>query len=233
MPLLEQTKPPLSRAMREGSMAEHTAAENASFTSALLRGEVNPLGYLHYLLGLRTIYGAIEEVGRPMSDDVLVAAIHDRRLERGAALDADISHWAGYLGSEVSRHSPAATAYAARIGECATDPVRYIAHHYTRYLGDLSGGRAIGRILAREYGTERGFAFYDFPEIPKPKPYKDRYRATLDALPIDEQQRASLVAEVKIAFKHNQSFFTELGGLPDVYRRPISALTPPPSAAAR
>ena len=25
-------------------------------------------------------------------------------------------------------------------------------------------------------------AFYDFPEIPKPKPYKDAYRARLDAL---------------------------------------------------
>ncbi len=88
----------------------------------------------------------------------------------------------------------------------------FVAHHYTRYLGDLSGGQAIGRILARTYELDRpeGVRFYDFPAIPKPKPYKDGYRARLDALPLDEDEKAVVLAEVKATFDLNGALFAEL-----------------------
>jgi hypothetical protein len=73
-----------------------------------------------------------------------------------------------------------------------------VAHHYTRYLGDLSGGQAIGRIIGREFGLDGGVgtAFYSFSEVPKPKLYKDAYRARLDALPLDDVQRARVLARL-------------------------------------
>ena len=87
-----------------------------------------------------------------------------------------------------------------------------MAHHYTRYLGDLSGGQAIGRVLARAYELEQpeGVRFYDFEDIPKPKPYKDAYRARLDALPLGEDDKAAVLAEVKVAFDLNGALFAEL-----------------------
>ncbi len=84
-----------------------------------------------------------------------------------------------------------------------------MAHHYTRYLGDLSGGRGIGKILDRTFDLGgAGLAFYDFPV--RPKPYKDAYRTRLDALAADAGDIDRIVGEVKIAFGLNQAIFDEL-----------------------
>lgn len=203
-------------------MAEHTEAENAGFTSQLLEGKINELGYLHYLEALRTVYGALEKVGRTLLDDPLVSTLHDLRLERAAAIDADLQYWSQRAGAELGNVSAAATAYAERVEAAVDNPLRYVAHHYTRYLGDLSGGLAIGRVLGRTYEVAPdapGLAFYEFTEIEKPKVYKDGYRAALDALPLDADQRDVVVAEVKVAFGHNQALFNELGENLAAYQR--------------
>ena len=94
------------------------------------------------------------------------------------------------------------------------DAPAFTAHHYTRYLGDLSGGQVIGRLLGRTYDLpagSAGLAFYAFGAVPKPKRYKDAYRARLDALPLDAAGRAEVVDEVCRAFEHNQRLLTALG----------------------
>ncbi len=92
-----------------------------------------------------------------------------------------------------------------------------MAHHYTRYLGDLSGGQAIGKILDRTFGLDgAGLSFYEFPM--RPKPYKDAYRARLDGLDLDAEQIDRAVDEVKIAFNLNQALFNELAENLPAYR---------------
>lgn len=195
----------LSVQLREGSRAEHTAAESSSFMARLLAGEINEAGYLAYLVRLRPVYAALESAdwaGHPVAGQVL-----DPALERLAALDADLAFWAPEGLPAID--SPAADAYAARIR--AASATGYVAHHYTRYLGDLSGGQAIGRILGRSYRLEeKGLAFYRFDEIARLKPYKTAYRARLDTLPLSPRERAEVVAEVKVAFGLNQALFEEL-----------------------
>jgi heme oxygenase len=224
--VLDQTDldQPLSVAMREGSKAEHEAAENSTFIAALLAGRVNEAGYAAYLLRLRVVYDALESAGRAQHLDPLVGAVHDQDLERLAALDADLDHWLGLAGApDASRDvdSPAATAYAARIRAAAEEwGGLYVAHHYTRYLGDLSGGQAIGRILDREFDLDgQGIAFYAFESVPKPKPYKDGYRARLDALGTTAPEKARIVTEVQEAFRLNRALFAELGERLDEWRR--------------
>jgi heme oxygenase len=213
----------LSAAMREGSLAEHRAAEDSSFMSELLGGKVNERGYADYLLRLRTAYAAMEELVRAHGDDAGVAAVHDEALERLAAIDADLDHWLGHEGAAGDRtvESPAAEAYRQRLVDAAAEwPTLLVAHHYTRYLGDLSGGQAIGRILDRTFELDgAGIAFYDFPEIAKPKIYKDGYRARLDALGLDAEQQERVVSEVKTAFRLNQALFAELGERLPAYAR--------------
>ncbi len=210
---------PLSAAMREGSQAEHQAAEDSAYMSELLGGRVNEQGYADYLLRLRAVYAAMEALVRDHRDDPAVAAVHDDALERLDALDADLDHWSPDGPRTVD--SPATDAYRERLATAAAQwPALLVAHHYTRYLGDLSGGQAIGRILDRTFGLGgAGVAFYDFPEITKPKVYKDGYRARLDDLPLDADDRARIVEEVKVAFRLNQALFAELGERLPAYAR--------------
>jgi heme oxygenase len=213
----------LSAAMREGSRAEHEAAEGSSFMGELLEGRVSEEGYAAYLLRLRAVYAAMEAVGRDLAHDPIVAAVHDTDLERLAALDADLDHWAPGGSREVE--SAAAAAYVARLEASAAWGGLFAAHHYTRYLGDLSGGQAIGRCLDRAFGLEgRGIAFYDFAAVGKPKPYKDGYRARLDGLGLSAEETERVVEEVKVAFGLNQALFEELSlELPRWRRAPLSA----------
>jgi heme oxygenase len=206
---------PLSVAMKEGSSHEHSAAEQSPFVSELLAGRVNEQGYTDYLLRLRMVYAELEDAVRARRADPIVFAVYDPALERLAAIDQDLDHWAPGASHDVE--SAAAQAYRGRIAD-ASWAGALVAHHYTRYLGDLSGGQAIGRILDRTFKLGgAGLAFYDFPM--RPKPYKDSYRDRIDSLDLDAAGIDRAVDEVKVAFGLNQAVFDELAGNLPAYRR--------------
>jgi heme oxygenase len=213
---------PLSIAMREGSQAAHTEAESSTFMAELTSARVNALGVRDYLLRFREVYRTLEALGSELAADPAVAAVVDPALDRLPLIEADLAFWAEEAGVPAPAvfHSPATDAYVARLEEVRAWAPLYVAHHYTRYLGDLSGGQVIGRVLDRELGLQgRGTAFYGFPAIPKPKPYKDGYRARLNALDLTPAEQAMVVGEVSVAFGLNQAVFTELGRDLEHYRR--------------
>lgn len=205
----------LSVAMRQDSTDQHDAAEQSPFVTELLNGRVNEQGYVDYLLRLRAIYAALETAVREYREDPLVSAVYDPALERLDAINADLAHWAPEADRDVD--SDAVRAYCDRFANSPWGGA-LVAHHYTRYLGDLSGGQAIGRILGRSFDLEsKGLAFYDFPM--RPKPYKDAYRARLDGLDLDALEIDRVVDEVKLAFALNQRVFDELAEKLPAYRR--------------
>ncbi len=218
---------PLSVAMREGSQAAHTAAEDSPFMTELVSARINARGYRDYLRCFRDVYAQLEATGRELAGHPAVAAVLDPRLDRLPALERDLAYWTGVCASEGDHapegspaDSPATAAYVERLAATADWAPLFVAHHYTRYLGDLSGGQAIGRVLDRELGLGgAGVAFYSFPEIPKPKPFKDAYRSRLDALELSAAEKGRVVAEVNVAFALNQALFAELGERLDDYRR--------------
>lgn len=204
--IASSTRRRLSVAMKHGSAEEHLAAEQSAFISELLAGRVTARGYSEYLLRLRVVYAALEDTMRARRNDPMVAAVYDPALERLSAIDADLEHWRRGATREVG--SPAAMAYKERIATL-TWGGSLMAHHYTRYLGDLSGGRVICAALDRTFGLRGvGLAFYQFPV--RPKPYKDSYRARLDALPLGANEIDRIVDEVKLAFGLNHALLDEL-----------------------
>ncbi|GAC57457.1 heme oxygenase [Gordonia hirsuta DSM 44140 = NBRC 16056] len=210
----------LSVAMKVGSAVEHDEAEHSAFMDELLGGRVNEAGYIAYLKALRPVYATLETLGRELTDDPVAAPVIDAGLERLAAIDADLDYWAP--GESHETDSPAANAYAATIAASAGWGGLYLAHHYTRYLGDLSGGQAVGAILNRAFELDgKGLAFYDFAEIGKNKPYKDVYREKLDAIgaELSAEDRLRIIEEVRKAFLANHTLFAELGRDLDKYRR--------------
>ncbi len=195
--------------MRAGSAQAHRHAESAPFVVDLLAGRVGRAGYAAYLMRLREIYAHLERHVRRHSGHEAVEAVRDPALERLEAIDRDLDFWSD--GDERPA-SAAVTDYLRRLDHAAGRPELLVAHHYTRYLGDLAGGQAIGRVLSRTFGLrKRGVAFYDFPEIEKPVEYRRRYRARVDRLPLSTTQRDAIVAEVRIAFALNRAVFEELG----------------------
>ena len=110
---------------------------------------------------------------------------------------------------------PATVRYAERIAQVAADwPAGYVAHHYTRYLGDLSGGQVIRGIAERAWGFARkgdGVRFYVFEDITNPAAFKRSYRQLLDAVPADDLEKQRMVGECKHAFTLNTAIFRALG----------------------
>jgi heme oxygenase (biliverdin-producing, ferredoxin) len=67
-------------------------------------------------------------------------------------------------------------------------------------------------VLRRVYALDgAGLAFYDFPLVPQPVPYRRAYRDRLDALPLTPAQQRRVVSEVQDAFALNTALFAELG----------------------
>jgi heme oxygenase (biliverdin-producing, ferredoxin) len=194
--------------MRAGSAQAHREAESSPFVVDLLAGRIGKAGYAAYLLRLREIYAHLERHVRRHSGHEAVAAVRDPALERLGAIDRDLEFWAE------GRERPASAAvadYRQRLDHASRRPELLVAHHYTRYLGDLAGGQAIGRVLARTFGLRnRGVAFYEFPGIEKPVEYRRSYRARVDRLSLSTTQQHAIVEEVRIAFALNRAVFEEL-----------------------
>jgi heme oxygenase len=210
----DATATPLSRALREGTRAEHESAESSGFVEQLLGGHLDRAAYTSLAVQQLAVYMALERAGARLAaagaDHGLVFA----ELTRVPAIERDLAHLLGQDWRANVTYVPATLAYVARLEACGDDLALYAAHAYTRYLGDLSGGQIIKRMMQRHYGFEQdGIAFYDFPEIHKLKPFKDVYRERLDALPLDADQREAVVEEARVAFRLNQAVFTELGAL--------------------
>lgn len=206
---------PLSVAMREGSRHEHEQAEGTDFVSDLLAGRAPRHQYAAYLARLRDVYAALEQAVRDHRDDPAVAQVHDETLCRGEALDADLDFW--WPGADRTSGSPAADRYRERIERARSTPALLVAHHYTRYLGDLSGGRMLAQAMRRSYeGLDRGgLAFYEFDAVPKPVAYKRAYRDRLDGLRLTPPLRTAMVEEVRSAFRLNHALLDEVATLGD------------------
>ena len=89
-----------------------------------------------------------------------------------------------------------------------------ISHHYTRYMGDLSGGVILGTIAKKALKlTDQGLAFYEFPEISDKKGFKTSYRSVLDDfIEVDQHQINDIIAEANFAFRLNMYMFEEIQG---------------------
>lgn len=198
----------LSVALRDGTAAAHRRVESTPFVRALLAGRMERHGYTLLLRSLREVYGALEKA---LAAAPLLAVLCDPALPRGPALDADLRRLHGPAWAQELTPTAAATAYAAHLAALAErQPLLLAAHAYVRYLGDLSGGQVLGRVVQRSYGLEspEGTRFYRF-EAPAADLARE-LRAGLDGLALDDAERQALLAEAQAAFERHEQLFSEL-----------------------
>ncbi|MGW0434763.1 biliverdin-producing heme oxygenase [Micromonospora sp. NPDC003197] len=200
--------------LRAATWTDHRAAESEQFVSALIAGELGRNRYAALVAQHYFIYRVLEEAAAALRTDPVAGVFVDDDLTRLPSLVADLEFLLGTDWEHRISVIPATAAYLARMREvCWTSPARFVAHHYTRYLGDLSGGLFIGRSVVRTYELPdgAGASFYRFPAIDDPRGYKAAYRDRLDRMPIDEATRAELIEEVGLAYQHNTAVMAELG----------------------
>lgn len=178
----------------------------------LLKGEGSREDYIALVAQHYFIYDALEAAGERMQHHPVAAVFISDRLTRLPALEADLAFLLGPNWREEITALPTTRRYVERINEVgATWPGGFVAHHYTRYLGDLSGGVFIGRVMQRRFGFEtNGIGFYLFDDIADPKAFKDVYREQLDAAPWDEAERERVIDEVLLAYRFNTELFEDL-----------------------
>ncbi|MFD4757755.1 biliverdin-producing heme oxygenase [Streptomyces sp. NBC_00846] len=206
---------PFSTLIRTASHEQHTEAETSTFMSDLLGGRLGVDAYARYTEQLWFVYRALEEGAQALRSDPVAGPFIQSELMRTAELERDLAHLRGADWQEGLEPLPATAAYAARVAECArTWPAGYVAHHYTRYLGDLSGGQIIRDKAEKTWGFARkgdGVRFYVFEEISNPASFKRDYRELLDAVNADDLEKQRIVDECKRAFALNTAVFRELG----------------------
>ncbi len=201
--------------LREGTKTSHTMAENVGFIKCFLKGTVEKTSYRTLVANLYFVYSAIEAELERLKDHPIVSQIYFPQLNRQQSLERDLAYYYGVNWRDQVAPSPAAKAYVQRIHEIGeTAPELLVAHSYTRYLGDLSGGQILKGIAVRGMNLSEGegTAFYTFDEIPDEKAFKANYRQAMNDLDVDEASAQRIVDEANAAFGMNMHMFQELEG---------------------
>ncbi|OZM70568.1 biliverdin-producing heme oxygenase [Amycolatopsis antarctica] len=203
---------PFSKVLRESTRAVHEKANHSTYMDALLGGELQLADYTRLAVQYYFIYRTIEQVSDRMTGDEVGSRFVFDELRRLPSLRRDLAYLVGADWESAIEPLPATMAYCQRIREVSAEWAGgYVAHHYTRYLGDIAGGQIIRRLLENTYGVQGpGTLFYHFDRLDSAPAFRDRYRARLDAAPWSEAERERVVAETLIAFECNVAVFDEL-----------------------
>ncbi|XP_057182125.1 heme oxygenase 2a [Triplophysa rosa] len=205
----------LSEVLAAGTKESHDRAENSPFVKDFLRGRIKRELFKLGTVALYYVYSAIEEEIEKNKDHPMFAPLYfPSELHRQDALAIDLEYLYGEDWESKISCSAASQPYVDRIHEVGReDPVLLVAHTWTRYMGDLSGGQILKKVAQRALklpSTGEGSKFYHFEGIHNPTAFKRLYRSRMNELEVDAETKQRLLDEANLAFKLNLDVFTEL-----------------------
>jgi heme oxygenase len=211
----------LAKALREATAPHHRRAEKSGVISDVVRGRATLPGYALLLRNFHAVYSAIERGLERHKASPAVRLIALPEIYRAGAIGRDI---ATLYGSEEAAQAvpllPEGEHYAEVVAEAAEgDGVGLIGHAYTRYLGDMSGGQTVSRVLADTLGLDADARnLYDFASVGALEPFKIRYREALDRAAFETERPDAILAAAMRAFDLNIALFwavqKAVGGAP-------------------
>jgi len=203
----------LATQLREGTSKSHSMAENVSFVKSFLGGVIDKESYRKLVSNLYFVYSAMEEEMEKNKENIYIKPIYFIELNRRKNLELDLEHYYGPNWKSLIRISEATASYVERIKSISVErPELLVAHAYTRYLGDLSGGQLLKKIAQRAMNLSdgKGLAFYEFDEVADEQEFKQNYKKALDSLHLDSNLAENIVAEANVSFTMNMKMFQEL-----------------------
>lgn len=203
----------LATLLRNGTRDLHRVAERSGLMRQVLAGDVDREVYCRLLRSLHAIYQRLEPALERHGADEPVSQVHLPGLSRTTALEADLDSLHGGDWRHAIAPTAAALSYVEQLRRLdESDPPLLVAHSYVRYLGDLSGGQVLGRVIARALDLRdgRGTAFYTFGP-PGAEALAVRYRQGLAAIRVPAAEAARIVDEACAAFRRHCAMLEELG----------------------
>lgn len=198
--------------LRTSTAEDYERLQRQPFVQTLLAGELEADAYATLLAQHYFVYEALEAAADFMRPDLVAGPFVSDRLRRLPALQQDMQYYFGPDWRDVIRPSSATEQYRARIDELCFDwPGGFVAHHYSRYLDDLSGGPAVRAAVSRGLGQQDGFASLVFEEIPNPGTFKQAYRTLLDTAGWSPAEQKRIIAEVHYAYWLYGELLADLG----------------------
>mmetsp|Transcript_1339 Transcript_1339/g.2625 ORF Transcript_1339/g.2625 Transcript_1339/m.2625 type:complete len:262 (-) Transcript_1339:351-1136(-) len=213
----------LDKLLKARTKEIHREAHGVDFTNAFSKGVVSRTDYMQLLARYYKVYTVMEQEYDALCDpsnetpeaQVLRKLWFPEALNRVKGLELDLEYFYGPNWAEevTAIKSEASDSYVAHLKDLANNnPLLLIAHVYTRYLGDLSGGQILKRcaVKAMKLPEDQGTQFYVFEEIESPKDFKNEYRALLDGLDLTADQKEAIAVEAIEAFKCSIALFREM-----------------------
>jgi heme oxygenase (biliverdin-producing, ferredoxin) len=200
----------LAERLRAATWPQHKTVEQSPFVQAMLRGHLDRAAYCLLLRSLREIYVALEHGLAMSSGHPALAPVDAAQMFRSKALAEDLAHLHGPGWKADLAPQATAVRYARHLVEIAdVRPELLLAHAYVRYLGDLSGGQALRRVIARSLGLPDGDGtrFYEFMDA---SALAQGFRAGLATVGEETACHADVVAEARAAFDLHERLFDEL-----------------------
>lgn len=203
----------LAERLRSETRAQHVELERSALMQQLLRGRMPQERYCALLRNLHPIYRALEAGLASCATHASVAPVCAPVLWRESALRADLDLLHGPDWPRDIAVQPAAASYARHLAALAAgQPERLVAHAYVRYLGDLSGGQVLARIVSEQLGLRsgEGVRFYDFGRGDEADALKQRFRVGLEATVTTAAEADAVVDEARRAFAMHAELFAQL-----------------------
>jgi len=198
---------PLSTVLRQATWGAHEEVESGPLEAALADGRLRSEVYADLLAQSLAVYQAIETIAPSMATDPIAGPFVRPEVFRSAHVERDLRYYWGPDWPERIDLLPETELYVARIQTLASgDPIAWIAHGYTRYLADLSGGLVIDKAITEAYGLEqdgRWLYTFDLPAGVDPKAWKNAYRQLLNVLDLDVATAIALIQEALVAYQCN------------------------------
>jgi heme oxygenase len=204
----------LSSQIKEGTKKSHTMAENTGFITCFLKGVVEKKSYVKLMSDLYHVYSAMEDEFERHKERPILNKIYYPELFRKKSIEKDLEYYLGSDWESKVTQTSSCKRYVERIREVSNkNRDLLISHHYTRYIGDLSGGQILKKIAqtALKVGDE-GLNFYTFNDISDEKEFKNNYRSRLDSIPFNQKEIDDIIEEANNAFHYNMDVFNEIEG---------------------
>ncbi|XP_045903519.1 heme oxygenase-like [Micropterus dolomieu] len=213
-PAEQMTDRDLSEQIKKVTKDSHVRAENTELMLSFQRGKVTLEQYKLLLCSLHEVYQALEEELDRNSNHPGVTPIYfPAELARLEAIEKDLEYFYGRDWREKIVVPAATKRYCHRLRQIGKEnPEFLIAHAYTRYLGDLSGGQVLGRIAQKSMGlkSSEGLSFFAFPGVSSPNLFKQLYRSRMNSVELTEEERNGVLEEAVRAFELNIQVFDDL-----------------------